>query len=88
MEKEKRKDNTMLIVLINTILLITYTLYIRITSNNAEDFIGLAFVIFWHCVICLILGLFWEKFRRAFLLSSLAVILIGFSTCVIAFSVH
>jgi hypothetical protein len=78
----------MLIVLINMVVLIAYTLFIRISSHDAYAIIPLAFIIFWHCVICLILGLSWEKFRRAFLLSSLAVILIGFSTCVIAFNIH
>jgi hypothetical protein len=49
--------------------------------------IPLAFIIFWHFAICGLTGLLWEKFRPAFLLSALLVVLVGFSTCVIAFNV-
>jgi len=88
MDEEKIKDNTMVVVLINMVVLIGYTLFIRINSHNAYAIIPLAFVIFWHFFICFILGLAWKKFRRPLLLSSLAVVLIGFSTCAIAFNIR
>lgn len=78
----------MLIVLINMVVLIAYTLFVRISSHNAYAIIPLAFIIFWHSIICFVLGLVWEKFRWSFFLSALAVVLIGFSTCAIAFNIR
>ena len=88
MEEKKKKDNTMMIVLINIVVLIAYTLYVRITSHNADDVLGLAVIILFHFLACFLLGLIWRKFRRPLLLSSLAVVLIGFSTCAIAFNIR
>ncbi|MFI5139659.1 MAG: hypothetical protein ACHQIM_17695 [Sphingobacteriales bacterium] len=88
MEEKKKNNGTMLIVLINMIILISYTLFIRISSKDAYAIIPLAFIILLHFLICLVLGAAWERFRRAFFLSSLAIVLIGFSTCYIAFNIH
>jgi hypothetical protein len=87
MPEEKTKNGKMVIVLINMIILVSYTLFVRLSAHDAYGIIPLAFIIFWHFAICGLTGLLWEKFRPAFLLSALLVVLIGFSTCVIAFNV-
>jgi hypothetical protein len=79
MTEETKTNKTMLIVAINLIVLAAYTVYMRSSSRGLENSIGMAVFIILHCAICLIVAAFW--YRRAFLLSAAAVLLIGFSTC-------
>jgi len=80
---ENKKDWTMRIVGINLALMIIYTIVFRsMTGNYLALTAGFFMVI--QIVICLLTAIFFKP--RAFLLSALAVLLIGFSTCWIAFS--
>jgi hypothetical protein len=65
MEKKKANSAKMTIVSINMVVLISYTLFVRLNSHDAYAVIPLAFIIFWHFVICGLTGLLWEKFRPA-----------------------
>lgn len=78
-----KKDWTMRIVAINLALMIIYTIICKSTGDN-YSIVGVAFFIVIQVVICLITAIFFKP--RAFLLSALAVLLIGFSTCWIAYS--
>lgn len=78
----------MLIVGINIALLIAYTLTIRLCSPSAYGGIFVAFLIVIHFLICVLLAAFIKNYRKGFLLSAAAVLLIGFSTCYLAYSVH
>jgi len=77
----------MLIVGITIVILVGYTLFIRLTSDNGESIIAVAFFIAMHFALCLLLALV-PYSRKGFLLSAAAVVLIGFSTCYIAYGVH
>jgi hypothetical protein len=82
----QKKDKAMLIVAINVAVMIAYTLYIRITDSGGNGVIVLAFIMAIHVLLCLIISPF--KFSKGFVLSALAVLLIGFSTCYLAYSIH
>ena len=78
-----KKDWTMRIVAINLALMVIYTIVFRsMTGNYLALTVGFFMAI--QIVICLLTAIFFQP--RAYLLSALAVLLIGFSTCVIAFS--
>ncbi|PJJ84616.1 hypothetical protein [Mucilaginibacter auburnensis] len=79
-----KKDWTMWIVGINLVVMIIYTILFRQTEENYPMW-GTAFFMMVQIVICLLTAIFFK--RKAFLLSALAVLLIGFSTCWIAYSV-
>jgi len=83
----KSSNKNMIVVGINMGLLIGYTLYIRLISPDGESIIGLAFIIGFHFFLCLLLAII-PKYSKGFLLSALAVVLVGFSTCWIAYSIH
>jgi hypothetical protein len=76
----------MLIVAINVIIMIAYTLYIRLTDRGGDGAIVLGFLMLMHITLCIIISSF--KFSKGFILSALAVLLIGFSTCYLAYSIH
>ncbi len=82
----KKKDGTMLIVAINIIIMIAYTLYIRLSDHGGDGAIVLGFLMLMHIALCLIISPF--KFSKGFVLSALAVLLIGFSTCYLAYSIR
>jgi len=87
MTDNKSLNKNMPVVAINMAVLIGYTLYIRITSPDGESVIGLAFIIAMHFMLCLFLAII-PKYSKGFLLSALAVVLVGFSTCWLAYSIH
>jgi hypothetical protein len=84
-EKEKPNKNT-LIVAINLGLLIAYTLYIRISGGNGYSIIFLATIIALHFLASIII--FALTSLKGFLLSAALIVLIGFSTCIIAYNIH
>jgi len=69
-EEEKReavkRSGKMIIVLINMIILISYTLYARLSSRDAYGVIPLAFIIFWHFAICGLTGCYGENSVQRF----------------------
>lgn len=66
----------------NLLLLIGYNVYCRSNYDQGLDFvIGYAVLIGLHLFVCLLLAAIFDKFRRAFVLSAIVVLLIGFSTC-------
>jgi hypothetical protein len=77
--ENQKKDRTMLVVAINIIIMIAYTLYIRMTDRGGDGMIVLAFLLLMHITICMIISPF--KFSKGLILSALAVLLIRFSTC-------
>lgn len=81
----QKKDKAMLIVAINVAVMIAYTLYTRITDRGGNGVIVIAFIMAIHVLLCLIISPF--KFSKGFVLSALAVLLIGFSTCYLAYSI-
>lgn len=83
---DKKKDRTMLIVAINVIIMIAYTLYIRLSDHGGDGAIVLGFLMLMHITLCILISPF--KFSKGFLLSALAVLLIGFSTCYLAYTVR
>jgi hypothetical protein len=85
-DKQKANKN-MTIVAINMALLIAYTLLIRIYGGGGEGVIFLAFIIAMHFALCLLLAII-PNLGKGFLLSALAVLLIGFSTCYVAYTIH
>jgi hypothetical protein len=84
-QQNQKKDRTMRIVGINVIVLIGYTLWARISAGN-DGALMLAFLIAIHFFICLLIAPF--VYSRGFVLSALAVLLIGFSTCYLAYTIH
>jgi glucan phosphoethanolaminetransferase (alkaline phosphatase superfamily) len=78
-EVEKKQTKTQEIIIgVNLLILIVYTIYLRVDSNN-YNFIADAFFIAIHVVLCLVIAIFIKP--RAFLLSAGLVLLIGFATC-------
>ena len=75
----------MQIVGINLCVMFVYSLIIRTVGGNYGVFL-LAIIIGAHFIICTFISPF--IYGKAFLLSALAVLLIGFSTCFIAYSIH
>ena len=76
-----RQINT-IVIGSNMILLIAYTLYLKFQTGE-EFIVADAFFIFLQIILCVIFAAFNVKFRKAFLMSALLVLLIGFSTCYI-----
>lgn len=83
--ENQNKDKTMLIAGINIAIMLVYTLLIRIFGGQYGA-LGLALVIAVHFVICLLISPF--IYSKGFLLSALGVLLIGFSTCYLAYTIH
>ncbi len=87
------KYNPMRIVGINLLVLIGYTIVCRLTAvdTRGEDALGsaalLALLIGIHVLFCLLYGAASIKNTKYWLLSSLLVLLIGFSSCWAAFSI-
>ena len=86
MEKPGSKKN-MLVVAINMAILISYVIGSRIWGGDGVGFILVAFFIALHFILCLFFALF-PAYRKGFLLSAAAVVLIGFSTCYLAYAIH
>ncbi len=90
------KDNrNRIIVAINVAILVLYTLYIRrLTSPDGESALAVALLIAFHFLLCAVIGIICaaivpaKKYTNSFLLSGLAVLLIGFSTCYLAYAIH
>ena len=80
---EAKKDWTMRVVAINLALMFIYTIAFKVTGGQYSIF-AMAFFLAGQVIICLLTAIFFKP--RAFLLSALAVLLIGFSTCWIAYS--
>jgi hypothetical protein len=76
-----KPDKTTLIVGINLGLLVGYTLSLRLVNPGNFNFISLFWIIILHFATCLVLAVVGNE--KGFLLSALALLLIGFSTCVI-----
>ena len=70
----------MTIVGINLLVLVFYTLFLKLTTSDAS-FILDAFVLFIHVIFCL--GMALGKRSWMWLLSAVLVLAIGFSTCVL-----
>jgi hypothetical protein len=79
-----RSDKKLIIVAINIIVMIAYTLYVRYGQPGELNILVNAFFIAAHIIVCLILAIFF--FRKEFVLSALIVLLVGFSTCWLVFS--
>ena len=69
------------IVAINLIILLGYTAILKFYNSNEFNFITDAFLIFFQFMICILSARIFGKFRKDFILSSVLVLLIGFSTC-------
>jgi hypothetical protein len=89
------KDNrNMVVVAINIAILVLYTLYIRLTSPGGESVLIVALLIAFHFLLCAVIGIICaaivpaKKYTNSFLLSALAVLLIGFSTCYLAYAIY
>jgi hypothetical protein len=80
----KNTNNTQWIVIgANLLIMVMYNLYFGSQPDHMV-IIVVAILIGLHAVICLIMAIF--VWRKAFLLSALLVLLIGFSTCLLTFS--
>lgn len=88
-QKENKPSGniTMYVIGINLLILILYTINLRISGRGEDVLFGMAFIIAFHCIINMVVGVIllafskFERYGRACLLSSLVVLLIGFSTC-------
>ena len=81
--QESLKAKKILIPILNLLLLTIYTVILS-KNRSAGNILADAIFIVVHILICLILAIF--AYRKEFLLSAAAILLIGFSTCWIAFS--
>jgi hypothetical protein len=72
-----------LIAGINVAVLVAYIIYFRFVDHGQYNIIGVAFLIAIQVALCLILAIF--TYHKEFLLSAALVLLIGFSTCWLAF---
>jgi hypothetical protein len=81
MEGNKFKASPqMLVIGINLLVLIVYTLYLKVEYKMDEfAIITEAFCIAVQIILCLIMAI--AIYHKEFLLSALVVLLIGFSTC-------
>jgi hypothetical protein len=85
-DKENKKDDkTMLVAGVNLGIMFFYTIVIRATGGT-DGALLLAFIIGFHFIICLLTSPFIHT--KGFLLGALAVLLIGFSTCFLAYTIH
>jgi hypothetical protein len=74
---------SIVIVGINIAVLIAYTIYFRFIERGQYNIIGVAFLVGIQVALCLILAIF--IYHKEFLLSAALVLVIGFSTCWLAF---
>ncbi len=81
--EEPSEKQSMVIAGLNIAVLIGYTIYLGFIDHGQYKSIGLAFLIAIHVALCLILAIF--IYHKEFLLSAGLVLIIGFSTCVLAF---
>jgi len=82
MERDNKSSGLNIhIVAINLIILLAYTGFLKFYDANEFNFIIDALLIFFQFMGCILsVGIF-GKFRKEFILSSVLVLLIGFSTC-------
>ncbi len=85
---EIEMSNNTLAVVINMVLLIAYTLYIRLNDPNADSIFTLVVFIALHFIACFVLALALKDYRKGLFLASALVLLVGFSTCYLAYSIH
>ena len=78
--KGRWQNNEMIIVGINLLILISYTIYFRLRSKDLEALIIDAFAIALHVVICLIVAAAVKR-GRIWALSAGLILVIGFATC-------
>jgi hypothetical protein len=84
-QKNNSNPNTkMIIVGINLLVLIAYTIYWRVFNNEELIILVEAIFIAFQVAFCLIMAIF--VYRKELLLSALVVLLIGFSSCWIVFT--
>jgi len=76
--KEKKRNNGAAIIGYNILALVIYTLLFKLTGDSGALVLD-AFVLFLHVVFCI--GMSIGKRSGWWLLSSLLVLVIGFSTC-------
>ena len=77
-------NRKMIIVGINLLVLVAYTIYFRTAAYQELIILGEAVFIGLQVVLCLILAIF--VYRKEFLLSAGLVLLIGFSSCWVVFA--
>jgi hypothetical protein len=82
--KEDNSHGKIIIVAINLIILIVYTIYLRVSERNELDILTEAIFIGFHIIVCGIISIF--AYRKEFLLSDLVILLIGFSSCWVVFT--
>lgn len=74
-----------IIMAANLLVLLSYTILVRSSATGSEKGFAIliysAFLIIGHVVLNLLLAALVAQHRKAFLLSALLVLLIGFSTC-------
>lgn len=91
---EEESNRNMIVVAINIAVLVAYTLLIRLTNGGGESILAVAFLIAFHFLLCAVIAIICaaivpaKKYTKGFLLSALAVVLIGFSTCYLAYSIN
>ncbi|SEN80707.1 hypothetical protein SAMN05192574_104208 [Mucilaginibacter gossypiicola] len=83
--KKAPGNNKMIVVGINLLVLVAYTIYFRWIVNEELIILAEAVFIFLHVLLCLIVAIF--ALRKEFLFSALVVLLIGFSSCWVVFSI-
>jgi hypothetical protein len=84
-QKNNSNPNTkMIIVGINLLVLIAYTIYLRVFNNEELIILVEAIFITFQVAFCLIMAIF--VYRKELLLSALVVLLIGFSSCWVVFT--
>lgn len=84
-QKNNSNPNTkMIIVGINLLVLIAYTIYLRVFNNEELIILVEAIFIAFQVAFCLIMAIF--VYRKELLLSALVVLLIGFSSCWVVFT--
>ena len=81
-----------LVVVGNLIAMVVYTILLRLDDKN-EGIIAVAFLLALHIVICIVVAivLFIYTYKRQanyWLLSSLLLLLVGFSTCYAVYSIR
>ena len=83
--ENQKKDKTMSIAGINLGIMFFYTVVIRASLGMGGAML-LAVIIAFHIIICLLISPF--IYAKGFLMSALAVLLIGFSTCYLAYTIR
>jgi len=78
----KEQLPTVLIIGINMIVFLAYTLWVRSGRDNEFGFIAEAFFMAIHIILCMVAAII--GYRKQFLISALVILLVGFSTCYIS----